>query len=101
MDRVSWMKIGKHLRKLVGGKGVHCKVCDKIMRFDPVSKAELRHSCQLPDESVEHTPHDARGWDDDDAADEDCGVGSRIGAGFEIQGYGDDLREYTRFERLG
>lgn len=94
MPREVFIKVGRYARKIVDGRGVSCKVCGKIVNYDPVTKQEIRHSCQLPDH------HDyvadqtgAVVWDDEDCdeAVDYQSQASRIARGFYMRGYGDNL----------
>jgi hypothetical protein len=97
MPRETFVLIGRYARKIVDGRGVQCRVCSKIINYDPATKQELRHSCQLPDH-----PDDPRGrfgdlavFDDEVDEDEWCPEAGRLERGFDMLGYGSDMIELT------
>lgn len=97
MPREVFITVGRCARKIVDGKGCRCKVCDKIISYDLVTKKELRHSCQIPDH-----PNDPLGrygdlvtFDDDIDEGEWSPEAGRLERGFDMLGYGSDMNELT------
>lgn len=94
MPRVTWFKIGRYARKVVDGHGVHCKVCDRVINYDPDTLKELRHSCQIPDHPRGECENLVR-WDDDMDDCEERAIGARIDQGFDLRSYGAEFNELT------
>ena len=96
MPRETFVLIGRYARKIVDGKGCRCKVCDKIINYDPITKKELRHSCQIPDHPPALGEHSMLAmFDDEINEDEWCPEAGRLERGFDMLGYGSDMIELT------
>lgn len=92
MVRVQWIRVGRYARKIEDGKGVHCKVCDRIINYDPETKQELRHSCKIADHPQPRGSRRNTVVLDDDVDDSDfCSDAGRLERGMNMLSYGEDL----------